>query len=290
MKNHQHSATQSDLFDQEPDPRPLSQPQARRRSAFDTLGFRETVAQLQEEVRALYTADHVPWIIGYSGGKDSTATLQLIWTAIAALPSSERRKPVHVISTDTLVENPIVSAWVGTSLDSMQRSADAQDMPFEPRMLRPKLQDRFWVNLIGKGYAAPRHKFRWCTERLKITPSTEFIQGVVSGFGETILALGTRKAESARRAATMNKHEKGRVRDRLSPNSKREGMDDAAPRTEKCARFPKRADRRGWIQRDGSAFARLPPDVRGGPTHEERKAYTWTLHATGSRRLAQEAT
>jgi DNA sulfur modification protein DndC len=191
----------------------------RRRSAFDVIGFRATVVQLQDEIRALYTADNVPWIVGYSGGKDSTATLQLIWTAIADLPADHRRKTVYVISTDTLVENPIVSAWVGNSIKRMRTAADEQGLPFRPHMLMPKLQDRFWVNLIGRGYPAPRHKFRWCTERLKIAPSNDFIQGVVAINGSTIIALGVRKAESARRAATMRKHEKGRERDRLSPNA-----------------------------------------------------------------------
>lgn len=173
-----------------------------RRSAFNVLGFRATITQIQDEIRALYTADQVPWIVGYSGGKDSTATLQLIWTAVADLPAERRHKTVYVISTDTLVENPIVSAWVGNSVKRMRSAADEQGVPFQARMLVPKLQDRFWVNLIGRGYPAPRHKFRWCTERLKIAPSNDFIQNVVSANGSTIIALGVRKAESARRAAT----------------------------------------------------------------------------------------
>jgi DNA sulfur modification protein DndC len=190
-----------------------------RASAFADLGFQATLEVLHEEIRSLYTADEVPWIIGYSGGKDSTATLQLIWKAIAGLPSEQRRKAIHVISTDTLVENPIVAAWVATSLDIMQRCAAEQDMPFRPRRLTPRISDSFWVNLIGKGYPAPRHKFRWCTERLKIRPSNTFINSIVSSSGEAILVLGTRKAESVRRAANMTRHEKGRVRDRLSPNA-----------------------------------------------------------------------
>lgn len=194
-----------------------------RLSAFEAMGFRETVAILQEEVRELYTADQVPWIVGYSGGKDSTTTLQLIWTAIAELPFGKRRKPIHVISTDTLVENPIVSAWVRNSIEVMKGAARDQGVPIQPRMLEPTLEDRFWVNLIGRGYPAPRHKFRWCTERLKINPSNEFILNIVSASGEAILALGTRKAESTRRAATMTKHERGRLRDRLSPNSRLPG-------------------------------------------------------------------
>jgi len=192
---------------------------AQRVSAFDKLGFKSTIQVLHEEIRALYTADEIPWIIGYSGGKDSTATLQLVWTAIAGLLREERRKPIHVISTDTLVENPIVAAWVTTSLDVMRRAANDQNIPFVPHRLTPSVSDSFWVSLIGKGYPAPRHKFRWCTYRLKIQPSNGFINSIVSSSGEAILVLGTRKAESSTRAANMARHEKDRVRDRLSPNS-----------------------------------------------------------------------
>ena len=88
---------------------------ASRISAFTERGFQATITALHEEIRALYTADPAPWIIGYSGGKDSTATLQLVWSAIADLPPEQRRKTIHVISTDTLVENPIVAAWLGTA-------------------------------------------------------------------------------------------------------------------------------------------------------------------------------
>ncbi len=218
MNNHPHAVTQLDLLEQEADSKPESSPTTCRRSAFDALGFRETVSQLQEEVRALYTADQVPWIIGYSGGKDSTATLQIIWMSIAALPPAQRQKPVHIISTDTLVENPIVSAWVSTSLNFMRRSAKEQGMPFQPRMLRPKLEDRFWVNLIGRGYPAPRPKFRWCTERLKIRPSNDYINGIVTANGEAILALGARKAESVARARVFENTKRFRIRDRLSPS------------------------------------------------------------------------
>lgn len=189
-----------------------------RHSAFDALGFRETIAQLQEEVRALYTADQVPWIVGYSGGKDSTATLQLIWSALADLPPGSRRKTVHVISTDTLVENPIVSAWVGNSIRIMRAAAREQGMPFEARLLQPRLDDRFWVNLIGRGYPAPRPKFRWCTERLKIRPSNRFIGEVVTKNGEAVLCLGARKTESIARARVFDNTARFRARDRLSPS------------------------------------------------------------------------
>jgi DNA sulfur modification protein DndC len=181
-------------------------------------GLAAVVGELTDEIRELYQADEVPWVVGYSGGKDSTAILQLVWLALKDMPANRRSKPVYVISTDTLVENPVVAAWVTQSLETMRQAAEQQQLPIQPNRLTPAVKDTFWVGLIGRGYPAPRPKFRWCTERLKIRPSNEFIRRVVKDHGEAILVLGIRKAESQARARVMAKHEKGRVRDRLSPN------------------------------------------------------------------------
>ncbi|SDT34851.1 DNA sulfur modification protein DndC [Friedmanniella luteola] len=188
------------------------------RRPFGGRPVAEVVAELTAEIRELYTSDQVPWVIGYSGGKDSTAVLQLVWLALNGLAPEERTKPVHVISTDTLVENPVVATWVSASLKVMTDSAQASGLPIFPHRLTPTVEDTFWVNLIGKGYPAPRPKFRWCTERLKIKPSNAFIRSVVRDHGEAILVLGIRKAESSVRASVMAKHARRRVRDRLSPN------------------------------------------------------------------------
>lgn len=198
-------------------------PAGKRQSAFADLGLPQTVELLKQEIKDLYRADAVPWIIGYSGGKDSTATLQLVWLAIRELPEDERQKPVHVISTDTLVENPIVAGWVTRSLEVMKSAAEAGRVPFVPHRLTPTVENSFWVNLIGRGYPAPRPKFRWCTERLKIKPSNTFITRMIHDIGQTILVLGTRKAESAARAKAMTHHERHRTRDRLSPNASLQG-------------------------------------------------------------------
>jgi DNA sulfur modification protein DndC len=190
-----------------------------RTSAFSDLGLKQTVKLLCDEIRELYLWDAIPWVIGYSGGKDSTAVLQLVWLALQELPPEQRAKPVHVISTDTLVEQPIVAKWVETSHERIMVAAKSQQLPFQAHRLTPETKDSFWVNLIGRGYPAPRQKFRWCTNRMKISPSNKFIRDVVRQSGEAILVLGTRKAESQRRALTMEKHESRRVRDRLSPNA-----------------------------------------------------------------------
>ncbi|ORW32536.1 sulfurtransferase DndC [Mycobacterium paraense] len=193
--------------------------QPKRRSAFDELGFAATVEMVMSKTQELYVVDDVPWVVGYSGGKDSTAVLQIVWLALQGLPEKRRHKPVHVISTDTLVENPVVATWVTHSLEVMEGAARDCGLPISPHRLTPAVADTFWVNLIGRGYPAPRPKFRWCTERLKIKPSNSFIRDMVKAHGEAILVLGTRKAESSGRSHRMTELEARRVRDLLSPNN-----------------------------------------------------------------------
>ena len=189
-------------------------------SYFDVFGdFEKGVDAIVEEIAKLYLKDDIPWTVGYSGGKDSTATLQLVWLALQKIGTNQAHKPIYVISTDTLVENPIVAAWVGNSLKKMQKEAETQGLPITSHRLTPQLSDSYWVNLIGRGYPAPRQKFRWCTERLKIRPAHRFISSVVDKHGETLLILGTRKSESAARARTMKRHEKGRLTAKISPNA-----------------------------------------------------------------------
>jgi DNA sulfur modification protein DndC len=188
------------------------------KSAFGDLGFSRTLEGLLDLIRDLYQADETPWTIGYSGGKDSTAVTQLVWMALEGLPEKARTKPVYVITTDTLVENPVVSAWVNRSLETMKKTAAEKNMPFEPHLLTPDIANTFWVNLIGRGYPAPRPKFRWCTERLKIKPSNRFIEDVAGQYGEVILLLGARRQESAVRAHGFNQRDKTAVREFLTPH------------------------------------------------------------------------
>ena len=179
---------------------------------------KDNIQGMMTTIRDLYLADDIPWVIGYSGGKDSTATLQLVWLSIAGIPVSLRKKKIHVINTDTLVESPVISRWVKHSFQVMDQNSYDQGLPFVTHRLTPKVDNTFWVNLIGRGYPFPRKKFRWCTDRLKIQPVNDFIKQKIAEHGEIILVIGTRKAESTRRARTMAYYEKTRVRELLSPN------------------------------------------------------------------------
>ena len=148
-----------------------------------------------------------PWIVGFSGGKDSTMLLQTVWYALLSIKKEDRKRPVHVICNNTLVENPQVLKYVEKVLKQIEKAAVKQELPITVNQTTPRLEDSFWVNLIGKGYPAPNNLFRWCTERLKISPTSRFIQEKINEEGEVIILLGTRSDESSNRAKSLKKHE-----------------------------------------------------------------------------------
>jgi len=187
-------------------------------SKIETTVTKDIINEMTITIQNLYLIDDIPWVIGYSGGKDSTATLQLVWIALEKLSKEQLHKTVHIINTDTLVESPVISKWAKHSLEIIDEQSQKKNLPFVTHILTPELDNTFWVNLLGRGYPFPRKKLRWCTDRLKIQPVNNFIKNKIAEHGEIILVLGTRKAESTNRAKTMIKYEKKRVRELLSPN------------------------------------------------------------------------
>ena len=178
-------------------------------TASETSGLdKKPIPVLEEEILSVYESDGRPWVIGYSGGKDSTTALQLVWNALAKLPPEKRTKPVFVIASDTQVETPVIVDYIDRTLERINAVAGELHMPFHAEKVHPKLEDTFWVNMIGKGYPAPYRRFRWCTDRLKILPANRFIEEQVSRHGEVVLVLGVRRAESATRAQVMSLHRK----------------------------------------------------------------------------------
>jgi DNA sulfur modification protein DndC len=162
---------------------------------------------IREEIKDQYLLDDRPWIIGYSGGKDSTALLQMVWYALRELKANGKlKKEIHVVSNDTLVENPKIVNWVETNLKLIQKQAELERFPMTVAITYPEINDSYWVNLIGKGYPTPNSSFRWCTDRLKIRPTSNYIKKQVAEKGEVVILLGTRRGESQNRNQTFNKY------------------------------------------------------------------------------------
>jgi DNA sulfur modification protein DndC len=168
---------------------------------------RESVDEVLREMEGVYRADDRPWIVGYSGGKDSTCVVQMVFRMLEGIKKKERCKLVHIVSSNTQVESPLISIRIEKTLAAMSRTAKKLGLPIETRYVRPVLDETFWVNLIGRGYPSPNRWFRWCTDRLKIKPISRYIRKQVKDNGEVVILLGARKSESASRSQTMDKYE-----------------------------------------------------------------------------------
>lgn len=159
-----------------------------------------------KEIQEMYLNDDRPWIIGYSGGKDSSTVTQLSFEALFDLKERGKtpKKSVNIIFADTLVENPIVIDFIEEIMDKIHEKANEYSLPIYAQKVYPKFNDSFWTLLIGKGYPSPRQKFRWCTDRLKIKPTTSFIKDKLSAHNEVIVVLGVRLGESASRDQVLH--------------------------------------------------------------------------------------
>ena len=113
-----------------------------------------TLKAIYDEIREVYLSDNRPWILGFSGGKDSTCMVQLIWHAIIDLPEVKRQKRIYIISSDTLVESPKIVEQLTKTLDSMEAAAKKQDLPISTNLVRPAIKDSFW-RMVFKGVEQP---------------------------------------------------------------------------------------------------------------------------------------
>lgn len=172
----------------------------------DLIIANRALSELVNEIQDLYLSDQRSWIIGFSGGKDSTTILSLVYSALLGLPKDKLTKHVYVVSSDTLVETPVVVDMILTVLNIINRQAVIDGLPITAHSVTPKPDQTFWVNLLGRGYPAPTQSFRWCTERMKINPVSAFIIDKVAKFGEVIVILGSRSQESSSRAQVIAKH------------------------------------------------------------------------------------
>ena len=168
----------------------------------------DTFSNIADEMIDEYQQPHsIPWVIGYSGGKDSTLVVHLVLEMLLNFPQSERTRPVWIIGNDTRVESPLIVGHLTHSMRQIQLASKAYRLPVETKVTQPETKKNFWVNLIGRGYPPPTRTFRWCTDRLKIQPTARFVSEKIKENGEVILLLGVRRSESTNRARTIKRYE-----------------------------------------------------------------------------------
>ena len=159
--------------------------------------FQEIKASLEQ----LCLEDNRPWLVGFSGGKDSTMLASLVFDAVLSIPAERRRKPISVLCADTRVEIPAIAEMIEGTLDRMRKCSAQHGLNIDANYVAPgfspapnvfgnricegwrldepgvaglkadaTIKGSFWVNIIGRGYPPPNRVFRWCTQRMKIDP------------------------------------------------------------------------------------------------------------------------
>lgn len=163
---------------------------------------------IKQEMKMVYLHDRRPWMIGFSGGKDSTLLCQLVFEMLETLPAEQRWKPVYIVTSDTMAENPIIRAYMHKMSAAINQASEEKQLNVQARIIYPETRNTFWSLVIGLGYLTPEAPgFRWCTERLKIKPSNAFVLDTIQQDGEIVILLGVRKAESSARSRSISSHE-----------------------------------------------------------------------------------
>lgn len=190
--------------------------------AEQRMGYEESVDLSLASLRA-HAETYPAWMVSFSGGKDSSATLAFVLWAIQTgqVKAPER---LIVLYADTGMELPPLY------LTAMNVLKDVRAMGYEAQHVLPPLDRRFFVYMLGRGVPPPTRNRRWCTERLKAEPIGAAQKAIYKQYGGRVLNLtGVRLGESAIRD--------GRIRLSCSKNDGECGQ--------------------GWFQRSKNSLAPL---------------------------------
>jgi len=140
-----------------------------------------------------YATRYRHWSVAFSGGKDSSATLAIVLYLLSAglIPAPET---LTILYADTGLE------MLPLHHTAMQILAEAERRQVKVKIVRPRLDKRFFVYMFGRGVPPPSNVFRWCTGALKIEPMTTALKEIRETTGNKFLSLiGVRIGESAAR-------------------------------------------------------------------------------------------
>lgn len=155
----------------------------------ERMGYDESVELSINSLKA-YGANTPVWMVSYSGGKDSSATLAFV---VDAIVSGQVKAPerLSVMYADTGMELPPLY------LTAMKTLEQLRALGIDTHHVRPPLDKRFFVYMLGRGVPPPTRNRRWCTERLKAEPIKAAQKSITSEYGKVLNLTGVRKGESA---------------------------------------------------------------------------------------------
>ena len=105
-------------------------------------------------LQQLYLEDERPWLVGFSGGKDSirqpTDWRRLFLMLSYPFPAEQRKKPMSVLCADTRVEPPgAIAKMIEGMLRSMRECSQHNRLNIEVNLFKPMFASSYWVNITG---------------------------------------------------------------------------------------------------------------------------------------------
>lgn len=169
------------------------------------LSFNELSSLAKSDVKRMYLddSDDRDWAVAWSGGKDSTVVMGIVVDVIKSLKPSERARKVHVVMSDTRMENPNLEEYMHEQIELLQEYSKRHELPIEVHLVSRVLEHSYFYLVLGRGYFLPQNSGagRWCTDRLKITPQDSALKAINPSY----IMMGTRSSESTQRRDSIDK-------------------------------------------------------------------------------------
>ena len=176
--------------------------------------FDEKVVNAVEVIKSLIRAGKRV-VAATSFGKDSSVVLALTLRAMEELKAEGVEVPeLHVLNSDTLIENPVVHAFSKQEIRSLKAYAERKGLPVRMWVCSPNLSENWLISLIGgRTVASMPGNSAKCTIQMKKSPmdrTKRQIKSIIkqelgSAFSDDsiVTLIGTRRDESAVRGRNM---------------------------------------------------------------------------------------
>lgn len=192
---------------------------------------RDLARKAQETIEALLLKGH-PLLVSWSGGKDSSALLNMALVAASAVRKQRGDcPPVIVTNADTGIENPEIRTHVDREIRRIDAFAASRGIDVRVYIAKPRDYAHWATQTIGRR-ALPTYEDslqRRCSWDYKVLPMkrlTGEILGSVAVSLPPIRLMGTRFSESAVRSKKMT--DRGESSSKIRRDS-RDSIDSLSP-------------------------------------------------------------
>ena len=122
--------------------------------------------EIIEEMTYVYKHDDRPWLIGYSGGKDSSLLVSLVIETVLRLPENQRTKKIFIVSSDTGVENPIVKKYMHDSSAKINEFSKKVKANIQADIIYPEVEIKVQNVVINENTirTCAKHPIKICSE------------------------------------------------------------------------------------------------------------------------------